>query len=52
MSGTVAATYFFEKQVLPNLSTFDKAWYIYEWTDSDGDKAPDLNEITEAASGN
>ncbi len=51
-SGTLAAGYFFENGMLPALSTFDKAWYIYEWTDKDGDKAPDLNEIVPVASGN
>lgn len=52
LSGTTAATYFFDKEVMPNLSQYDKAWYVYEWKDKDGDKAPDLNEISAVASGN
>lgn len=52
VSGTIAATYFFEHGVLPSLETFDKAWYVYEWKDKNGDKAPDLNEIAQVASGN
>jgi hypothetical protein len=45
-SGTVAATYQLVNVVLPALSTFDKAWYAYEWTDMNGDMAPDADEIT------
>jgi hypothetical protein len=44
LSGTVAAAYQFE-QFLPNLTVADQAWYAYEWTDKNGDKAPDANEI-------
>ncbi|MES1177925.1 MAG: hypothetical protein ABUL62_26620 [Myxococcales bacterium] len=52
LSGTVAASYFFEKAMLPHLSDFDKGWYVYEWQDKNGDKAPDLDEMSEVASGN
>jgi hypothetical protein len=52
VSGTIAASYFFEHGMLPTLETFDKAWYVYEWKDKDGDKAPDLNEITQVAAEN
>jgi len=52
LSGTLAATFFFGEEMLPNLSKYDKAWYVYEWKDKDGDKAPDLDEISPVASGN
>lgn len=52
LSGTVAAAYHVEHGILPNLAAATKAWYAYEWTDMDGDKAPDLGEIAEVASGN
>ncbi|MEO6603853.1 MAG: hypothetical protein ABIQ16_28475 [Polyangiaceae bacterium] len=52
VSGTIAATYFFSHGMLPTLETFDKAWYVYEWKDKNGDHAPDLNEITAVAAGN
>lgn len=51
LSGTVAATYQLTEGMLPNLASFDQAWYAYEWTDADGDKAPDLNEIKLVDSG-
>jgi hypothetical protein len=51
LSGTVAATYQVTNAVLPNLATFNKAWYVYEWTDADNDKAPDAGEIVLTASG-
>lgn len=45
LSGTNAAAYQLIEGMLPNLASFDKAWYAYEWTDKDDDKAPDLNEM-------
>jgi len=45
-SGTVAAAYFFQHGMLTNLSAFDKAWYIYDWTDKNGDKLPNDDEMT------
>jgi hypothetical protein len=50
-SGTVAAAFEFANVIAPAFSTFDKAWYAYEWTDMNGDQLPDLNEITLKASG-
>jgi len=50
-SGTVAAAYFFANGILPNLNTFDKSWYVYEWTDKDGDLAPDVDEMKLVSSG-
>jgi hypothetical protein len=46
LSGTNAAAYELENVILPALSTYDKSWYAYEWTDMNGDMAPDANEIT------
>ncbi len=44
-SGTTAAAFYFTNAILPALSTYDKSWYAYEWTDANGDMLPDLNEI-------
>jgi hypothetical protein len=49
-SGTTAAAFYFANAMLPALSTYDKSWYAYEWTDANGDMAPDLNEIVLQAS--
>jgi len=51
LSGTVAGAYQLIHGLLPTLDQQDQAWYAYEWTDLDGDKAPDLNEITLLSSG-
>ena len=51
LSGTVAATYQMTNAVLPDIASFDQAWYVYEWTDGDGDKAPDADEISLVDSG-
>ena len=45
LSGTVAGAYQLTYGLLPELAQQDQAWYAYEWTDLDGDRAPDLNEI-------
>jgi len=51
LSGTVAAAYQVNNGILPDLASFDQAWYAYEWTDMNGDKAPDLDEMTLLDSG-
>jgi len=51
LSGTVAGAYQLIHGLLPSLDQQDQAWYAYEWTDLDGDKAPDLNEIKLLSSG-
>jgi len=51
LSGTVAGAYQLMHGLLPDLNQQDKAWYAYEWTDLDGDKAPDLDEIQLLSSG-
>ncbi|HET7539298.1 MAG TPA: hypothetical protein VFK05_05480 [Polyangiaceae bacterium] len=45
LSGTVAGAYQLIHGLLPDLKNQDKAWYAYEWTDRNGDKAPSLEEI-------
>jgi hypothetical protein len=51
LSGTVAAAYHLNNSLLPELTKQDQAWYAYEWTDKDGDKAPDSDEIELLTSG-
>ena len=38
--GTVAGIWYFSNVMLPALSTFTAGYYVYEWTDGDGDKQP------------
>jgi hypothetical protein len=52
LAGTVAAGYYFTQAIMPNLASYDRAWYAYEWIDDDGDNAPDLNEVELLASQN
>jgi hypothetical protein len=42
--GTMAAAYYFEKNVLPDPSKFPGAWYVYEWTDKDMDGTPSAGD--------
>jgi hypothetical protein len=51
LSGTEAAAFFIVNGMLPALSEFDQAWYVYEWADANDDKLPDLSEIQRRASG-
>jgi hypothetical protein len=51
LAGTVAAAHHLNSELLPDLSAQDKAWYAYEWTDRDGDKQPDADEIELLSSG-
>lgn len=51
LSGTTAASFMMLNGILPALSTYDKAWYAYEWTDGNGDFAPQLGEIVLQDSG-
>lgn len=45
LSGTVAAAYHLNQNLLPQLEKQDQAWYAFEWTDANGDKKPDSDEI-------
>ncbi|HEX2670976.1 MAG TPA: hypothetical protein VHM25_08890 [Polyangiaceae bacterium] len=51
LSGTIAAAYQLEHGILPNLPAADQAWFAYKWTDADGDKAPDADEIEQVGMG-
>jgi hypothetical protein len=51
LSGTNAASFFLLEGILPDIASYDQAWYVYEWTDGDGDKNPDLSEIVLTDSG-
>jgi hypothetical protein len=51
LSGTNAASYLMLNGILPDIASYDKAWYVYEWIDENGDKLPDLNEIHPRDSG-
>ena len=52
-SGTQAAAWFWANRMLPSLPTYSKSWYLYEWVDTNGDSAPDVNDtFTQLSSGN
>lgn len=38
--GTTAAAWYWQNVVAPDLAAYDKAYYVYEWTDGDGDATP------------
>jgi Stigma-specific protein, Stig1 len=38
--GTNAMGYFVANQLLPNLSSFTKTWYVYAWDDTNNDSTP------------
>jgi len=42
--GTAAGAYWFQTQVAPSFGTFTKAFYVYEWTDTDNDGAPSAGD--------
>lgn len=44
-SGTRAAAWQFINVILPQLSTFTAAYYVYEWTDGNDDLLPDAAEF-------
>ena len=39
--GTTVAAWFFLNQMLPNRSSLDKSFYVYEWTARPGDAGAD-----------
>ncbi|HEY1958256.1 MAG TPA: hypothetical protein VGH28_21715 [Polyangiaceae bacterium] len=50
--GTAAGAYWFRTQVAPSVGTFTKAFYVYEWTDTDSDGLPSAGDtFTLVASG-
>lgn len=42
--GTTAAGFYFQNDVMPMLSTYGDAWYLYEWTDTDTSGAPSAGD--------
>ena len=50
--GTAAAAYYFQNDIIGNLSTFSNAWYVYEWTDTNMDGTPSAGDMfTQVSSG-
>lgn len=51
--GTVAAEWFFEHRMLPNLSAYPLRYYVYEWTHGDAGTTPGASDsFVLVASGN
>ena len=46
-SGTTAGAWYFQNVIAPALSTYNKTWYIFEWTDGNGNQAADAGEFVE-----
>jgi hypothetical protein len=42
--GTTAAAYFASSQAVPQLSGMSHTWYVYEWTDTNGDSIPNAGD--------
>lgn len=40
-AGTDAATFYFVNHFLPNLGAFTSSYYVYDWSDGNGNKTPD-----------
>jgi hypothetical protein len=51
IGGTAAATLYFQQILAPNLASATKGWYVGEWTDKNADQKPDVDELTNLASG-
>lgn len=43
-AGTVAAGYWGSHVVVPNHASYTAPWYVYEWTDTNGDTTPDQGD--------
>jgi hypothetical protein len=39
-AGTTAAGWYWANTIAPNISDYDKSWYVIEWRDTDNDSAP------------
>ncbi len=44
--GTFAAGVFLKSVILPNLSSYNHAWYVFSWFDGNGDGFVDLIEVS------
>jgi hypothetical protein len=42
--GTLAAGYFFDNTVFPNLASYGERWYVVEWIDTDGNFMPSAGD--------
>lgn len=52
-NGTQAAAWYWANVMLPNRNTYSDSWYIYEWTDTNGNTTPDITDtFTRLSSGN
>jgi hypothetical protein len=43
-AGTAAAGYFGSQVIVPNHPSYTAPWYVYEWTDANGDMTPDSGD--------
>ena len=42
--GTAAGAFWFQNQVMANVASFTKSFYVYEWTDTNTDGQPDAGD--------
>lgn len=43
-NGTQAAAWYWANVMLPNRASYPDSWYLYEWTDTNGNTLPDLTD--------
>jgi hypothetical protein len=43
-AGTVAAGYYGAQVLVPGHASYPQPWYVYEWTDTNGDMTPDQGD--------
>ncbi len=50
--GTQTGAWYWANQILPNRNQYPNSWYIFEWTDTNADSAPNAGDtFTQLASG-
>jgi hypothetical protein len=50
--GTLGAAYFYANMLLPNKMSYPDSWYVFDWTDANGNSTPDNGDtFTVLASG-
>ena len=42
--GTLAAAYYYANVLLPNKASYPDSWYVFSWSDDDGNAAPDAGD--------
>jgi hypothetical protein len=47
--GTLAAGRYFSQMIYPRISDYNRAYYIFDWVDSNNDTLPDVGEVIERA---